>query len=704
MTLSNKFIKYSLPIIALSFVLNACSSLPQEKEEGAEFIKPDSLAIEESIIAKSAESRNKTTKNSVGADLNKTEPKMSTEKVEHIGGFGSLEGAAKTPPIFKNNEKVSISVDGMTVVEFIHYVFDDLLDLNYVISTQLQSDTNKVSLNLKDAVDKDVLYLTSEQLLAENEIAMLRKDDIIYFQKKAKNRRYKSAAVGIGRMPSDVPDTTGQIVQIIPYVYTNSSSLSSVITKLTGIKVQIDGKRKIVIAEGTQKEVHEVMRVLRMLDVPSSSGIEIRLIDLAYISPGDLIEQLGDLLENDGFQVGKKKDITFVSMPRLGAVVVYAVSVDAIERVELWSKKLDVAVAGNEAQFYVYRPQFNKAVDIQASLGPIINSILGINKGSTAKPAAGGKAKKRASDASMGSIMSVDEVQNALIFYTTADKYRKILMLLEKLDQLPGQVILDIVIAEVTLSDNVASGIDWFYNSEGHSSGDSLLNANFKSSSGSFDLSAISGDWRVAMSFLEKKTKVRVLAKPFLIVKDGESATINAGDQVPTITQTSTSDTDKVTNSVQYVTTGIQVSVTPTINADGLINLKISMSSSAAKATEGFEVSTPTITNRTITTNIFSGDGQTVALGGLIREDLDGTGNQVPLLGSIPIVGKLFSSESDKYTRSELIMLITSRAVKNVNEIDEFKNKILDLYSFPLTNNSEKTMSDDTSDRKDKSK
>ncbi|MCJ8319617.1 MAG: hypothetical protein MJK12_08280, partial [Colwellia sp.] len=273
---------------------------------------------------------------------------------------------------------------------------------------------------------------------------------------------------------------------------------------------------------------------------------------------------------------------------------------------------------------------------------------------------------------------------NALIFYTTADKYRKVMMLMEKLDQLPGQVILDIVIAEVTLSDNVASGIDWFYNSEGHTGGDSLLNANFKSSAGSFDLSAISGDWRVAMSFLEKQTKVRVLAKPFLIVRDGESANINAGDQVPTITQTSTSDTDKVTNSVQYVTTGIQVSVTPTINAKGLINLKISMSSSAAKATEGFEVATPTITNRTITTDIYSADGQTVALGGLIREDLDGTGNQVPILGSIPIIGKLFSSESDKYTRSELIMLITSRVIKDVSEIDEFKNKILDLYSFPL--------------------
>lgn len=683
MTLSNQFFKQPLTIIVLSLLLTSCASLPQKNDEQEEFIKPDTLHIEESIIAKSTNSVTEVESTKPRTEIDNPEPAMATEKVTSIGGFGALERAAKTPPIFKDDDKVSISVDGMTVVEFIHYVFDELLDLNYVISTQLQSDTDKVSLNLKDPVDKDVLYSTSEQLLAENEIAILRKDDILYFQKRAKNKRYKSVTVGIGRLPTDVPESTGKIVQIIPYVYTNSSSLSSVITKLTGVKAQIDGRRKIVMVEGTQKEVLEVMRVLRMLDTPASVGVEIRLIDLAYIAPDDLIEQLQELLENDGFQVGKKKDITLVSMPRLGAIVVYAVSQEAIERVELWSKKLDIALAGDEPQFYVYRPLFNKATDIQASLGQIINSILGVGSQNTqSQPAS--KSEAPANNGSNVSVMSVDEVQNALVFYTTADKYRKIMMLMDKLDKLPGQVILDIVIAEVTLSDNVASGIDWFYNSEGFQSGDNLLNANFQSAAGSFELAAISGDWRVAMSFLEKKTKVRVLAKPFLIVRDGESANINAGDQVPTITQSSTSDTDRVTNSVQYVTTGIQVGVTPTINADGLINLKVTMSSSAAKATEGFEVSTPTITNRTITTDIFSGDGQTVALGGLIREDLDGTGNQVPLLGSMPIIGKLFSSESDKYTRSELIMLITSRTIQEVSEIDEFKDNILDLYSFPL--------------------
>jgi general secretion pathway protein D len=690
MTFYNNSIKYRFPIIALSLFVNACSTVNHSSNEDT-IIKPDELTIEKSIIAIPDETRSVTSQEITERDIKAPAKVQSTESIKNIGGFGALEQAAKIPPAFENTEKVTISVDSMSVSAFIHYVFGDLLGLNYVISSQLEGNAKKVSLNLNDPIAKEILYTTSEELLRENDIAMLRKDNIIYFQKKNKDKRYTNALVGIGREQSDIPQSTGKIVQIIPYIYTNSRSLSSVIKRLTGIEVKINAKLRILTVEGSQNDILEVMRALRMLDVPSAVGKEIRLMELAYIAPDTLVDKLEELLINDGYAVGKDQDITFVTMPRLGGIVVYAVSLDAVERVELWSKKLDIAIAGNEPQFYIYRPQFNKAVDLQTSLSPIINTILGVSGNTNTSAPTGNQQSSgengQSPTSSTTSSMTVDPVQNALIFYTTSDKYRKISQLLNKLDHLPGQVILDIAIAEVTLSDKVSSGIDWFYDSRGQSdnpSGGNILATDFISD-GALSLTGFKGDWRAALNFIEQKTKVRVLAKPFMIVMDGESASINAGDQVPTVTQSSTSDTDKVTNSIQYVTTGIQVSVTPTINAKGLVNLSVSMSSSASKLTEGFEVATPTITNRTITTSIYSADGQTVALGGLIREDLDGTGNQVPFFGSIPFIGYLFRSDSDTYLRSELIMLITTRIVKSVNDIDEFRNKILDLYNFPLS-------------------
>ncbi|GHE80595.1 secretin N-terminal domain-containing protein [Thalassotalea profundi] len=683
--LNQKNVMKVLPISVLCCVLASCSSNP-ELEKKQTLVKPNTLTLDKGILGKRAAEY-------INEDLNVTDDntaelkQFSSTVIDSVGGLSKLEKLGKEAPIFDDEEPIEVSVDNMSLNDFIHYIFDELLSLNYVISTQAEVDDKDVSLNLSEPISKSVIYSTAEQLLSENDLAILRKNDILYIQKKDKNKRYKTNEVGIGSHETDIPDTVDKIVQIIPYTYTNSRSLSSVIQKLTNIKIQLDSNRKFAIVEGSRQEVLDVMQVVNMLDVPSSSSKEIRLIDLAYISPDSLVEKLSELLESDGYQVGDNQDVAFITMPRLGALVVYAVSIEVIQRVEHWSRTLDVAVAGNEAQFYIFRPQYNKATDIQSSLGPLISSILGTDSSEISAKGANRKGndsenaeKPRASS----STMSVDEGQNALIFYTTADKYRKILQLLEQLDKLPGQVILDIVIAEVTLTDNVSSGIDWFYDSSGQDGVSAAvtrgLTGDFKSA-GELVLAGFDGDWRVAISLLASKSDVRVLAKPFLIVKDGESATINAGDQIPTLTQTSTSDTDRVTNAVQYVSTGISVSVTPTINAKGLINLTVSMSSSSSSPT----TLTPVITNRAITTNIFSSDGQTVALGGLISEKLTDNNNHTPILGDLPIIGNLFKRKQDDYSRSELIMLITTRTVKKISEIDEFRDKILETYSFPLS-------------------
>ena len=676
MIFSDHFNTRSLFILLSLLAINACSLTTDDEQEDDLFIKPKELVLKKSIIAKNKNNSTDLLKsdNIIELESEKITPKQTVEKLANVGGLSTLEKKAKVSPVFSNDTPVTISVDSMSTVEFIHYVFDEILGLNYVISSKVENDKNTVSLNLTEPVSKDVLYTTAQALLDDNKIAMLRKENIIYFQEKEKNKRYTDSAVGIGNSLNDIPKTSGQIIQIIPYIHTNSRSLTSVIKKLTGIDVSIDSNRKLITVEGNENDISEVMRVLKMLDVASASGKEIRLISLAYIAPDTLVERLGELLANDGYAVGKNQDITIVPMPRLNSIVVYAVSLEAVERVELWSEKLDVAVAGDEPQFYIYRPLYNKAIDIQNSLGTIISSILGEQFDNDKKSAdSTDKLNNVSAKSSVG--MTVDESQNALIFYTTAKKYRKILLLLENLDQLPGQVILDIVIAEITLNDKDNSNIDWNYNSNGITTADGINPSTIVEllSGGTSKITGINGDWRAVLNIIKQKSKTRILSKPFLIVKDGESATINAGDRIPTLTQSSTSENDNITNSVQYVSTGITVGVTPTINAKGLINLEVSMASS--NAPDADSSLTPIITNRSISTNIFSADGQTVALGGLIKEDLDRNNNKVPFLGDLPLIGRLFSSKSNDYVRTELMMLITTRTIKKINDIDELVSR-----------------------------
>ena len=136
-----------------------------------------------------------------------------------------------------------------------------------------------------------------------------------------------------------------------------------------------------------------------------------------------------------------------------------------------------------------------------------------------------------------------------MIFNTTALEYKKILSLLEKIDVLPGQVILDITILEVTLKDDMKSGIDWLYDNA-----KTLPNASKVDflSSGSIAGVFTSGDWQTNLNWSEEQDDARVLSRPYLIVRDGESASITSGDQIPIITQVveDTGNTGSVSNSI----------------------------------------------------------------------------------------------------------------------------------------------------------
>ena len=357
---------------------------------------------------------------------------------------------------------------------------------------------------------------------------------------------------------------------------------------------------------------------------------------------------------------------------------------------------LDVSTGGDKERYFVYRPQYAKAEDMVKNLNRLIGNGFSQQSApaTNATNAAQGQTTGANSDSqgsggqsSGSSSLTVDKNQNAIIVKTTPAKYQEMLSLFSQLDKLPGQVSLQVVIAEVELSDNVKTGIDWFYDSTKNyeASGSGSLS----SSGGLLSFTGFKGDWQMALSVMAKKTDMRVLSQPYLVVRDGESSSINSGKQVPIITQTSTNtDSDNVTNQVQYRSTGVSLTVTPTINADGIISLEISQETSKSEPTEGFEVATPTIISQTLATKVLAADGRTVILGGLIKDDISNGSNKVPLLGDIPGVGRLFRTDAENTSRSELMILITPRIIRDTKELEEFGEKLSEAYSFPVEMNS----------------
>jgi len=193
----------------------------------------------------------------------------------------------------------------------------------------------------------------------------------------------------------------------------------------------------------------------------------------------------------------------------------------------------------------------------------------------------------------------------------------------------------------------------------------------------------------VVLNALEEVTDVDVISSPQLLVLDNQTARLQVGDQVPITTQQATSVIDPdapLVSSVELRDTGVILTVTPRVNASGLVILEIQqeVSDVVASVTEtAAEQSTPTINQRQISSTVAVQSGETVALGGLITDDRDRSRSGLPILSRIPIVGALFSTRSRTMRRTELLVLLTPSVIGSQAEAraatDELRRRMRGL-------------------------
>ena len=232
-----------------------------------------------------------------------------------------------------------------------------------------------------------------------------------------------------------------------------------------------------------------------------------------------------------------------------------------------------------------------------------------------------------------------------------------------------GTSLIEATIAEVTLTDDLEYGVQWFFQS-----GNSKFNLNetlpvraFPDFAG-FSYLFSTADARVTLNAIASVTDLNIISSPSLMVLDNQTAEIQVGDQVPVATRSAvgvTADDAPVVNEIEYLDTGVILRVTPRVNTGGLVTMEIEQEVSfvADEITSGID--SPTIDQRRIQTTVAVQSGETVALGGLIRDDRSSSNSGVPLLREIPVLGKLFSTTTDFAARTELIVLITPRVVRS---------------------------------------
>jgi general secretion pathway protein D len=174
-----------------------------------------------------------------------------------------------------------------------------------------------------------------------------------------------------------------------------------------------------------------------------------------------------------------------------------------------------------------------------------------------------------------------------------------------------------------------------------------------------------------------------VLSSPKLVVLNNREADLQVGDQVPSVVQSSVSTTDSnapIVNSVQMLDTGVILHVTPRANKSGRVLLDIAQEVSDVVPTTTSSINSPTIQQRKISSTVAVRNGDTVALGGLIRDSRSRTSDGVPLLRRIPVIGNLFGSDDHNNVRTELIVLITPHVVRSDEESDSVMEDLEDQF------------------------
>ena len=489
-----------------------------------------------------------------------------------------------------------------------------------------------------------------------------------------------------GRALPDTPLPLRPIFQLVELQAVRSAEVASWIRIMFGDKVPVqeDPGRNAVWLSGQSDDVTAAMEAIHVLDQPLMKGRQSVRISPVFLSADELTKKLMEILQAEGYSSGPPGPvalpITLVTIPVVNSIIVFTRDLAILEHVTAWAKDLDRPGAkGIGRSLFSYQVRYTDAQGLAATLEKILS-------GAPAARPAGAPAGAPATPSS--SRVVVDPKSNTIIFQGSNEDYGQIKNLLEMLDRPSKEALIEVTVAEVTLNDNSQLGIEWLIKeakldgtriTAGTLGGLSIGTAGFN-----YRRIDSVGDTRLLLNALASNNRATVLSNPRLVARNGETATIQVGQEVPIITSQQTipvaGTTGSVVQTVQYRSTGVILKVRPVIHSGNQVDLDISQEVSSAQTTTTGVNTSPTFGTRKIDTKLSLKEGTTVLLGGLISGNSSQGNAGIPFLKDIPILGQLFRTNSASSDRTELIILITPYIITNDSDAqavtDAFKKQL----------------------------
>jgi general secretion pathway protein D len=626
----------------------------------------------------------------------------------------------KLPEELREAKHITLNFEGTELYDVIT-TFCELLKIDYVIEGSVEG---KVTLQTFNKIPVEDLYSVLEQILALNNVAVVKSGNFYRFL-QAPDAAKKPLSIHYGNDPN-IPDKERMIIQIVPLRYISVESMKKIISPLLTTNasfIEIPETNNLMMIEMAYN-VKRIIKVVQALDIDKLASSDIQLYKLRNADSETLVKELEEIYTSMGYKEALGDSLSFLSLTRLNSVLVVNAFDKILPTIEFWINRLDQPVSEGEVSTFVYYVQNGDA----SALSGLLNGIFtgegtsdtennssttetntpeaNISGATTPTPASTSESRPNLeltggiSDDIEGEITIIpDPDTNSLIIRTSPRNYPAILALINKLDLFPQQVLIEVLIVDLSVDESTDIGVDWgakgtagsttvqggvnkAFTSPAVALGDSIGTATASFLQGG---SFIIGDPDKVIARLQvfaSDSKANILANPILVTADNKAANISITDEIPIVQEASTPSGGGavVTSSVEYRSVGIKLEITPKINSENYVNLKINQEISS----RGTDVGTqPSFNTRQVNTEVVLKDNQVLIMGGLMRTDSTDTISGVPFLKDLPFVGKLFGSESTNLKKTELMIFITPHVISNKEDSQfvtrQFKNRLRGL-------------------------
>ena len=641
--------------------------------------------------------------------------KAAPERARIYPGTGVFAKSAPTPVVDMEagGDEVVLNFDGADLREVVKIVLVDIMRENYIIDPKVQGTVN---IHSSHPIKRGALVPTLEAILRMNGASLGRESDGVFHVMPFAAASKGALTPQMGEITKPLP--VGYSIQVVPLKYISAKEMVKILEPIApeGGIMRVDEVRNFLFLAGNERELRHMMETIDIFDVDWISGMSVGLFTLKSVDVKTASTEIEKIF-GDKAQGPLAGILRVVPIERMNALLVITPQPKYLEQARVWVERLDRSgtVSGG-SRLYVYQVQNGNAVKLAALLGeafgkpkaqgatPTTPSLMPGSQAGEIKSASGvfgsttatGGAAVTAGDgvtsvAAGAARIIADKDNNALLILATPSEYEVIESAIHKLDVVPRQILIEVTIAEITLSGEFTYGLEWYFNN--HSKGNGFLDTGAtgitpKAPGFSYSWLDPTGGIKAVLNMLAANSKLNIISSPHIMVSDNHIAKIQVGDRVPTVSQTQALGTAIVTpgtttgviSSIQYLDTGILLSVMPHINAGGLVTMEISQEVSNAAKTVTSSIDSPTISKRMAQSTVTVQSGETMVLGGLISDTKSNSNSGLPFLSEVPLLGALFGVQNVKNDRTELVMLITPKLVANTQQAreitEEFRKRI----------------------------